>query len=1827
MSSFDQIRGDLAASRAKKRAADTELTAARERLRYLQRTIDDLQRRPGSRAGEDLPRLKEQAARLSNTVNDLRTSATGHRSTTADLLGRLAAVATPPELLRNWSDTIPIALLPVRLETRFHRAVGRDVPGGAAPTQLWIRIYPDEPHIDAFEELLTESEVDSARAYWAAVWRSGRIEAQERGAWSSLVGAMGSGRAAYVIEQYTPLNPAARPSKVDPQDVVLVIVPRITVTAGEQTAAIAYFVEVWKAKGDRARQATALTTLQAAVGSARADEILEGFAPDEAGQDPPAPYSRAQVQISVAILELPPPPTTKTNAWTKAPKAVALPDRFVALLWSGNTLRAPVIGRPIPDGLAVGPDPSLPADEQIAKDGDDLTLNEDLRWMVDFEVAADVGMGIKVDLTSAEAAAGFDRLIVLGLRFSSDQHESADLLSTLVAHRYASKSGFSLVPQGSATNNTEGDGAAFTWVDDPDASFDAVFKGSEAYTETTDPFQRRDGEWLAEALGIDSAVMKRLPHAGGRDQAEARAMNLALWPATLGYAMEEMLTPIFSREDIARTRGFFASYVSGRGPLPAVRFGRQPYGVLPAMAFSRYRAITDRVRTDVRFGVGDYLQRLHTLLARLDQEWRRMSGAVPHVGNTNGNAHQTLLDIVGLHSGSVEYHQRYAESFDQLYNKLTLQFGEFFGGLLAAWMQNRSRQVLTQAGVTTDTSPPILDKFFYGESPLLSGPVVDDSPLSETRPIRAYTPDKRNYIQWLATSSLDIVRREDFGGNPAPAALLYLFLRHAMMLGHWDAGTRFLEARALVNPVIARREPSFVHVEEAADAGLSKFHHLYAAQPVITGDPTITLSEYMMLPSVLATAAETVDLRQVLAALALLANAPTARLERLFAEHIDCCSYRLDAWKTGLATRRLEEMRRGEQEAEGIHLGSFGWLEDVRPRPGAITPVQLDAELSPVFQRPGEASLGHDTTNAGFIHAPSLNHAATAAILKNAYRVNASPAKPDAMAVNLTSDRVRNAMAVLEGIRNGQSMAALLGYRFERGLHDAHNLAEVDKFIYPLRQVFPLVANHLRSTKPNDPTDITLLEARNVLDGLNLVARVRTQGNGTYPFGFQIGTGPGQLPSATQPERDAITAQADAVASLYDAIADLVLAESTYQVVLGNFDRAAANTEAFSKGSYPPETQIVHTPRTGVSLTHRVALHLDTSANPAVSPSVVPMTVRAKADAPLNLWLSTRMPAPTDVVVQVKYSSPVVATNTVTVTQVQLGLQPIDLLMLVDLDLEQAQAELDDRINQVVRFGPDAHPDLAITIEYTQPVPGRVTLFELSAFVRSLRTLILKSRALGATDMAMPLESKADEAVWDDADLTGRVNAAIADLTARRNALVTLSTAVSDLDDYARDVSNEFLSVALFGLPQTGVGQIHADMRAIYDAVAAKVQEFVDRWNQKDTDYTLLLATWPTLTSDEERHALLVKAEGLISNSTTAQPPADPNVYKTTIVDPAKLQFDSRLTQLNALRSFSGKLVTYASTANTLAPLLAQHDAVPFDVAPQLAAITSLRASLVSRVDALAADLTQRMTDAQNAVTDAAALETADARVQQLLTGAKRVLGDEAPLIPRFFLAEDRGIEFDNGVAGSTALLTDLVASGRRFPVDDWVSGLARVRDKMAAWENAAILSEAFGATEAPLTPVQLPFVADDRWLAMEFDPSRKTPSTRLLYTAQFAAAFNRTAAQCGLLLDDWTELVPGTDIVSGVTFHFDRPSSQPPQAVLLAVPSALTGAWQWDDLVALLVETLDAAKARAVSPSQVDASPYAQFLPATLMAVTLYQITIGTNLAMNNRIYELIRS
>src|SRR5262249_44734721 len=145
--------------------------------------------------------------------------------------------------------------------------------------------------------------------------------------------------------------------------------------------------------------------------------------------------------------------------------------------------------------------------------------------------------------------------------------------------------------------------------------------------------------------------------------------------------------------------------------------------------------------------------------------------------------------------------------------------------------------------------------------------------------------------------------------------------------------------------------------------------------------------------------------------------------------------------------------------------------------------------------------------------------------------------------------------------------------------------AEVDRFIYPLRLAFPLVAGAIDSTPIPAGTSIQSVEARNVLDGRKLIEQIASSGQSSYPFGLTT------LPPANAAESAAINAEANRLSDACDAVADLALAEGVHQAVQGNFERIGATLDAYSTGGFPPDPEVVQTPLRGIGLTHRVAVH------------------------------------------------------------------------------------------------------------------------------------------------------------------------------------------------------------------------------------------------------------------------------------------------------------------------------------------------------------------------------------------------------------------------------------------------------------------------------------------------------------------------------------------------------------------------------------------------------------------------------------------------------------
>jgi hypothetical protein len=1831
MADFTSGQTQLAQARAQLAAAQADAAQAAEQKKQIQAQLDALARRanPHDRiSAAEKAHLQELAAQAAKDLDAKQSVAQRASQTVSGALEQFTQFTDPRRNAGQLSDQSPFLLLPVRVETRFGMSGDQH--------QLWVRIYPDDCSIDTFEPALSETELANAKLYWQRIFSAGGIESDERAAWRSLVAAHGSGRALWIVEQYQPANLPAKPAKANPSDEILVIPTQTALPAADAASIVAYWKAIWLADGDAAKSQAARTALEAAVGAARAADLVAGYVPFNLSDKPAAGTAKSAVALSNAFVVFPPDPPTTQGPWSQAPRVNHLADRFVVIGYNGGAVTLEAIGGVVSLPLYVGPDPSGDPTETIHPDNGDLFVPDQLAWMVDFDRAVAAGMGLRINLTPAQAQSGFDRLLVLGLQLSANDSDATSAIEELFAHHFQGRSGLSLVPLGTPTHNSAGAGTGYTQLDNADQSFDDR-KHFPLFTPTADPMAKLDGDWLTSLLGVDPALFAKVHGSDGKDLMQARAMQCALWPATLGYWMDKMLTPVFSDAAVENTRSYFIDYVSGCGPMPSIRIGGQPYGMLATTAFSRIGWLTPD-RAIGRFGPQfPYLSKLAAILTRIGADWKQMSGQVSFVGRA-GDAHQLLLDIVGLHPASVEFHSRYAESISELFNIINL-FGlgpDFWQAILALALDGPATALLAQLGYS-GTQPDILQHFFLKDAAAL-GNVVDDRALSEAKPIRAYTGDGRNYIQWLidaAKTSLDAVYREDgFTGGKTPETLLYLFLRHAVTLGYYDSSYNlhrnagFLSAPQLL---AMKPEPAFVHVADAP-ASESRFAALYKTETRITSSPTLLVSDY--ITKNFALLAETAGLADQLACLDILKNASTASLERAFAGHIDCCTYRYDAWLLGLVNYQLQAMR-GPQGNDGaprreIYLGAYSWIEDLRPSTAALQNVQLPPDVAKNFT--DKSPVMQDPTNGGYIHAPSLAHANTAAVLRSGYLANATPSNPGTMSVNLSSDRVRLALSMLEGIRNGQSFGALLGYHFERGLHDDHGLAEVDKFIYPMRKSFPLAADAIATTKTDAGVPIEAIEARNVMDGMKLVTRIRNGASAAYPFGDAT------LPPANAAEASAINAEVANLLDIYDAIADLALAEGVHQAVQGNFERVGATLDAYTSGHFPPDPEVAQTPPSGIGLTQRVAIHFQPGL-----PAPAGATPRATAEPALDGWLASLMPPLSNIECRVTWVNPADGTNQQqNVTLADLAVRPIDLLNLIKPDDAQSMTELDDRIVSFVNASRAPRPDAMLQIEYRNSGGAALSVFQALPLLRSLKAMVGRSRPLRATDALLHNDASPDDDISTFADATR--------ISTPKNALNTLGT---DIDTFlgtltplvTDPVANRAALIAgvdgfivsavallqrasTFALPSSGWGfaldwkyTAFTDLMAQTAALAKRWQDQLNGYDTKIAAYDLL----PAATPDDVRFQALQAAE--LDVVAQLDPiPATPALLRAAL-NGKRTAFNTALGQAQAILLSAGTSFATVLTNATAIPA-ADLDQQPFDLTAFGNRAVTIAGDIAANLTGHRTAITARVAAVQQQLDAAAAAATSTAKVEAIQAAAKALFGPDFQIYPEFAVSAAQGGEWANALAYSTggALLNYTKTTAKiDLPVDEWLYGVARVRQNMRSWEQMLMLTGAFGVAQPDLVPMQLPFESGPSWYAHPFDPAFALETDHLLYTAYYTIAFNPAARQCGILLDEWTEVIPATTRNTGITFNFNRPDNEAPQAFLLVTPATANGAWQWDDLIGALNETLDLAKMRAVEPVHLDSTAYARFLPATVMAATLYGISITTALAASNGVYRAI--
>lgn len=1062
--------------------------------------------------------------------------------------------------------------------------------------------------------------------------------------------------------------------------------------------------------------------LVAAVGPGRAPWVAEAMRPTNPGER------------GAAEPAFPDPPLPDT---APAPRTALLPDALrVVVTQAGRTTSA--LGEPLPaDGVPTGsPDGDLAAlgRSLTALTGGVADPTDPLAWVTDFAAAEQVGLGIRVALPDGNAPV--QRVTVVGVRTAAAPEATAQEFEDLLdAHRYVD--GAALPTVGTVTNNTPDTRAAWSRV--------ASRPGPPPLDPPPPPTVGSAAADLVSALGLSPRACAGWDGGDDRGGEAAQAMMLALWPVTWGGLLDRLLV----RPLPGRTKEAVRSHlrlVRGRGPLPAVRLGRQPYGVLPVTSLAAY---VDKDRTAA--GIADVLRRVAPL-------WHAAAADLPHV--SQGDLDRVLPEILGQGPVSRSVRVRRAiglgGSLAQVAERVDpaalagrtalLRVAEHVLGLGAGTFGDPAAlgvERLLGLAPADDTDPEVLERLLRPEGHGADYASVLQVLLAlsegQTRAaLERLLQQERGQI--MRARLLDLAGQVDDGLIELGSAAL-----EVLGNGGFDEVDLLRKAAAAFEKADA---------PWSADAFLRRFPVLaLRPHPIDVAQGQDAVAVLQAVAVTLRAALAYVDVRESVRRIGGVES--TAERARLLAETLDCASHRYDAWVTSLATRRLAALR--EDRPQGLAVGAYGVLEDL-----AIV------GSTPVEDPPPGVDVGvlQPTGSGGAVLAPSIPHAATAAVLRGA-RLTHDPADgaDGALEIDLTSTRVRAAMSVLAGVRAGQPLGALLGYRFERDLHEATPEHRLNAYVPSLRTLAPLVAAKStdRVAAGAAPAALEAVAAGDVVDGVRLreIYLAERDADGNLPVGSTLRSRLADAPpgseryaagawTAPDPTELALIITAlKGLDNLLDAISDLLLAEGVHQLVAGNPARSAAAMDAIAGDAVPAEPDVLTPPASGTAYTHRLLVLA--RARPSSPRAGWTRSPRAAADQSLEAWARDVLPPASTVVLAADPAGAPVALLSAA------GLSALDVVSATG----SSPALLWARLRRTV-------PDLPEALLTARPpgLPAELLTFgELWVLAGSVRALLAGGRPALPADLAPPGTSSGLRQV-DLADLRRRAGAARAALAA-----------------------------------------------------------------------------------------------------------------------------------------------------------------------------------------------------------------------------------------------------------------------------------------------------------------------------------------------------------------------------------------------------------------------------------------------------------------------------
>lgn len=768
-------------------------------------------------------------------------------------------------------------------------------------------------------------------------------------------------------------------------------------------------------------------------------------------------------------------------------------------------------------------------------------LFEDDHWFLDIDKVVARGMGLRLDDADlVRKALAAEWIVAVGLHAKDAVADLESLVSDGIANGT-----FAFLRQDGPTNNGDGRAGHELSPHRDLAAFhnDATEHERGSHTESL----RQASDLLAEAFGMDPQVLHPAVRSADTSFDDARAMLRIVLPALLEelpYVATELGTT--DSDDVI---DFLANWMSARGPLPAVRIGHEPYGILPVTRLSELQPLPDDDDTDQHLqhffrGYAQAVGRRFSALARdhvpvIEPGDRDAAAALEEalkiapvsrridVATPAGDIRPIACPYVTHrdHDPATYLEQLRTTALDELPDpdvddrstpllyrlarrsatRRVAALGQFIQIAADERLSARVDTVFEQLGETDlHLDPDISGRLGGGIAGRVAG---GDIGARVTGRITG-----RNPVEPGGDDADSDDAGDDTDGDEAPpadASIVREVRISERLLRGAEAGSRGFEPVVDANQALS----SLGSLQSSSVAALADTGTLQGFDAGIVA----RLQRF------------TRGYGSALRHLQKVAARPDgdAQLESLLFEAVDLVQHRADAWATGLAYRRLAARRR-RAELEGLRGGYYGLI-------GRLRPTSATAETD------------------GYLQAPSPEQATTAAVLRAAHlRFD----DEGAFDIDLSSSRVRRALGLYQLVQRGLSLEEILGLSGERWLHDR----QLDRLIAGLRTQFPM-----RNPDDDEQVEIRLFDGRRFLDDTS-------------------------LSFADADDRSTLRELQAALADDLDALADLVMAEAVHQRVQGNPDAAHAWLQVLSGDIGPGEPTFQRIHRKGHASAHAVIL-------------------------------------------------------------------------------------------------------------------------------------------------------------------------------------------------------------------------------------------------------------------------------------------------------------------------------------------------------------------------------------------------------------------------------------------------------------------------------------------------------------------------------------------------------------------------------------------------------------------------------------------------------------